>query len=54
VFEGNRVLGRIVGTKRDDVTGGCRKSQNVELHNLYSSANIIRMINSARMNGQGM
>jgi hypothetical protein len=33
VFE-NRVLRRIFGPKRDDVTGGWRKLHNVELHNL--------------------
>jgi hypothetical protein len=36
VFE-NRVLGRKFGQKRDGVTGGWRKLQNEELHNLYSS-----------------
>jgi hypothetical protein len=40
----NRVLRRIFGSKRDEVTGGCRKLYNEELHNLYSSPNIIRMI----------
>jgi hypothetical protein len=34
VFE-NRVLRRIFGPKRDEVTGGCRKLHNEELHNLY-------------------
>jgi hypothetical protein len=43
VFE-NRVLRRIFGPKRDDVTGDWRKLHNEELHNLYSSPNIIRMI----------
>jgi hypothetical protein len=42
VFE-NRVLRRIFETKRDEVTGGCRKLHNEELHNLYSSPSIIRM-----------
>jgi hypothetical protein len=36
VFE-NRVLRRIFGPKRDEVTGGWRKLHNEELHNLYSS-----------------
>jgi hypothetical protein len=36
VFE-NRVLRRIFGPKRAEVTGGCRKLHNEELHNLYSS-----------------
>jgi hypothetical protein len=35
VFE-NRVLRRIFGPKRDEVTGGWRKMHNEELHNLYS------------------
>jgi hypothetical protein len=48
VFE-NRVLRRIFGPKRDDVTGDWRKLHNEELHNLYSSPNIIRMIKSRRM-----
>jgi hypothetical protein len=37
----NRVLGRISGLKRDEVTGGRRKLHNEELHNLYSSPDII-------------
>jgi hypothetical protein len=32
------------GPKRDEVTGSCRKMHNEELHNLYSSPNIIRMV----------
>jgi hypothetical protein len=40
VFE-NRVLRRIFGPKRDEVTGGWRKLHNEELHNLYSSPSII-------------
>jgi hypothetical protein len=48
VFE-NRVLRRIFGPKRDEVTGGWRKRHNEELHNLYSSPSIIRMIKSRRM-----
>jgi hypothetical protein len=48
VFE-NRVLRRIFGHKRDEVTGDWRKLHNEELHNLYSSPNIIRMIKSRRM-----
>jgi hypothetical protein len=43
VFE-NRVLRRIFGPKRDEVTGGWRKLHNKELHNLYFSQNIIRVI----------
>jgi hypothetical protein len=43
VFE-NRVLRRIFGPKRDEVTGDWRKLHNEELHNLYSSSNTTRMI----------
>jgi hypothetical protein len=45
VFE-NRVLRRIFGPKRDGVTGGWRKLHNEELHKLYSSPSIIRIIKS--------
>jgi hypothetical protein len=38
VFE-NRVLRRIFGPKRDEVTGEWKKLHNEELHNLYSSPN---------------
>jgi hypothetical protein len=48
VFE-NRMLRRIFGPKRDEVTGGWRKLHNEELHNLYSSPSVIRMIKSRRM-----
>jgi hypothetical protein len=47
MFE-NRVL-RIFGPRRDEVTGGCRKLYNEELHNLYCSPSIIRFIKSKRM-----
>jgi hypothetical protein len=52
VFE-NRVLRIIFGPKRDEVTGGWRKLHNEELHNLYSSPSIIRMIKSRRMRWAG-
>jgi hypothetical protein len=42
------VVRRMFGPKRDEVTGGWRKLYN-EIHNLYSSPNIVRMINSRRM-----
>jgi hypothetical protein len=48
VFE-NRVLRRIFGPKRDEVTGGWRKLDNNELYNLYPSPSIIRMIKYRRM-----
>jgi hypothetical protein len=45
VFE-NRVLRRILGSKRDEVAGGWRKLHKEELDNLYSSPSIIKMIKS--------
>jgi hypothetical protein len=48
MFE-KRVLRRIFGPKRDEVTGGWRKLHNEELRKLYSSPNIITMINSRGM-----
>jgi hypothetical protein len=41
---GNRVLSRMFGSKRDEEPGGWRKLHNEELHKLYSSPIIIRMI----------
>jgi hypothetical protein len=52
VFE-NRVLRSIFGPKRDEVTGEWRKLHNEELHNLYSSSDIIRQIKSRRMKWAG-
>jgi hypothetical protein len=52
VFE-YRVLRRIFGPKRGEVTGGWRKLHNEELHILYSSPSIIRMINSRRIRWAG-
>jgi hypothetical protein len=52
VFE-NSVLGRIFGLKRVEVTEVWRKLHNEELHKLYSSPSIIRMIKSRRMRWSG-
>ncbi|PNF41831.1 hypothetical protein B7P43_G16624, partial [Cryptotermes secundus] len=50
----NRVLRRIFGPKRDEVKGDWRKLHNEELHNLYSSSSVIRMIKSRRMRWEVM
>jgi hypothetical protein len=50
---GNRVLRRIFGPKRDEVTGEWRKLHNEELRDLYSSPSIIRLIRSRRMRWAG-
>jgi hypothetical protein len=52
VFE-NRVLRRIFGPGRDEVTGEWRKLHIEELNDLYSSPNIIRVIKSRRMKWLG-
>jgi hypothetical protein len=52
VFE-NRVLRGIFGPKRDGVTGKWRKLHSGELHNLYSSPDIIRQVKSRRMSWAG-
>jgi hypothetical protein len=52
VFE-NRVLRRTFGPKRDEVTGVWRKLHNEELHDLYSSPTIVRVIKSRRMRWAG-
>jgi hypothetical protein len=52
VFE-NRVLRRIFGPKREEATGEWRVPHNEELHDLYSSPNIIRVMKSRRMRWAG-
>jgi hypothetical protein len=52
VFE-NRLFRRILGPKRDEVTGEWRKPQNEDLNNLYSLPNIVRVIKSRRMRWVG-
>jgi hypothetical protein len=52
VFE-NKVLRRIFGPKRDEVTGEWRKLHNEELRDLYSSLSVIRIIKSRRMRWTG-
>jgi len=52
VFE-NRVLRRVFGPKRDEVTGELRKLHNEELNDLYSLLNIVRVVKSRRMRWAG-
>jgi hypothetical protein len=47
------VLRRTFGPKKDEVRGGWRKLQNEELHNLYSSPSIVRIIKSRNMRWAG-
>jgi hypothetical protein len=49
----NRVLRRVFGLKRSEVTGEWRRLHNEELNDLYCSANIIRVIKSRRMRQAG-
>ena len=53
VFQ-NRVLRRIFGPKRDEVTGEWRKLHNEELSDLYSLPNIVRVVKSRRMRWAGI
>jgi hypothetical protein len=52
VFE-NRVLRRVFGPKRDEVTGEWRMLHNDELNDLYSLLNIVRVVKSRRMRWVG-
>ena len=52
VFE-NRVLRRIFGRKKNEVSGECRKLHNGELNDLYCSPNIVRVIKLRRMRWAG-
>jgi len=52
VFE-NRVLRRVFGPKRDEVTGEWRKLHNEELSDLYTLPNIVRLVKSRRMRWAG-
>jgi hypothetical protein len=52
VFE-NRVLRRVFGPKRDEVTGEWRKLHNEELNDLYSLPNIVRVVKSRRIRWTG-
>ena len=52
VFE-NKVLRRIFGPRRDEVTGEWRRMHNEELNGLYCSPNIVRVIKSRRMRWAG-
>jgi hypothetical protein len=52
MFE-NRVLRRVFGLKRDEVTGEWRKLHNEELSDLYSLPNIVRVVKSRRVRWAG-
>ena len=52
MFE-NRVLGRVFGPKRDEVTGRWRKSHNEELRDLYSLPIIVQVVKLRRMRWAG-
>ena len=52
LFE-NKVLRKIFGAKRDEITGEWRKLYNAELHALYFSPNIIRNLKSRRLRWAG-
>jgi hypothetical protein len=50
----NRVLRRLFGPKRDEVTGEWRKPLTEELNDMYSSPTILRLMESRRMRWAGM
>ena len=52
LFE-NKVLRKIFGAKKDEITGEWRKLHNAELHSLYSSPNIIKSLKSRRLRWAG-
>jgi hypothetical protein len=52
VFE-NKVLRRVFGPKRDELSGALRKLHNEELNDLYSLHNIVRVVKSRRMRWAG-
>jgi len=52
VFE-NRVLRKVFGSKRDEVTGEWRKLHNEELRDLYSLTSIVRVVKSRRIRWAG-
>ena len=52
MFE-NRVLRRVFGPKRDEVTGKWRRLHNEELYDLYPSPNIVRVMKSRRLRWRG-
>jgi len=43
------VLRKIFGSKREEVTGECRRLHNMELYDMYASSKVIRVIKSRRM-----
>ena len=49
----NKVLRRILGPRRDEVTGDWKRLHNEEINDLYSSPNIVRVIKSRRMRWAG-
>jgi hypothetical protein len=53
VFQ-NGAMKRIFESKGQEMVGGCRRLHSEELHNLYASPNIIRVINKGRCDGRGM